>query len=177
MCRTKKGTWRVGSITPIAVVLMGFGALAGCGSSREAPPTPAPVAQAPAPSPMPEPAPAPAPATEHTYTLSGNATFNSGQSKLRPSADAQLDEIIAHAHGEDVGTVTVTGYTDSMGSHESNQELSLRRAHAVAHYLQEHGLKAHEYVVHGGGESNPVDSNDTEQGRAHNRRVEIDISG
>jgi len=177
MYKTQKSTWQVGNITPMAVVLMAFGALAGCGSSREAPPTPAPVAQAAQPAPTPEPAPAPAPAPEHTYTLSGNATFNSGQAKLRPSADAQLDDIIAHAQGEEVGTVTVTGYTDSVGSHESNQELSLRRAQAVAHYLQEHGLKAHEYVIHGNGESDPVDSNDTEQGRAHNRRVEIDISG
>jgi OmpA-OmpF porin, OOP family len=73
--------------------------------------------------------------------------------------------------------VTVTGYTDSVGSSESNHQLSLRRAQAVAHYLQEHGLKANEYVVHGNGESDPVDTNDTEQGRAQNRRVEIDVVG
>jgi OmpA-OmpF porin, OOP family len=173
-----KLTPRTGRITPLAMALAVGIALAGCGSSP--PPPPPPVSQAPAPQPAPPPvsqapAPAPAPAHEH-YTLAGAATFNSGHAKLRPSADAQLDKVIAHAQHENVQTVTVTGYTDSVGSSESNHQLSLRRAQAVAHYLQEHGLKA-EYVVHGNGESDPVDTNDTEQGRAQNRRVEIDIVG
>ncbi|CAG4898326.1 Outer membrane protein A [Paraburkholderia saeva] len=166
---------RTGSMTPLAMALAVCIALAGCGSSP--PPPPPPVSQAPAPAPAPEaPPPAPAPTHEH-YTLAGGATFNSGQAKLRPSADVQLDKIIAHVQHESVQTVTVTGYTDSVGSSESNHQLSLRRAQAVAHYLQEHGLKANEYVVHGNGESDPVDTNDTEQGRAQNRRVEIDVVG
>ena len=180
MEKITKLTSRTGSITPLAMALAVCTALAGCASS---PPAPPPVSQTPAPAPAPAPAPppvsqpaAPAPASEH-YTLSGAATFNSGQAKLRPSADVQLDKIIAHVRHENVETVIVTGYTDSVGSSESNHELSLRRAQAVAHYLQEHGLKAHEYIVHGEGESNPVDTNDTEQGRAQNRRVEIGITG
>jgi OmpA-OmpF porin, OOP family len=181
MGKIAKLTPRTGGITPLAIALAVCTALAGCSSS---PPAPPPVAEAPAPAPAPPPppvsqapAPAPEPAPAHTYTLSGNATFNSGQAKLRPSADKQLDMIIAHSQNDNVQTVTVTGYTDSVGSSESNHELSLRRAQAVAHYLKEHGLKAHEYVVHGNGESNPVDTNDTEEGRAQNRRVEIDIGG
>ena len=180
MEKITKLTSRTGSITPLAMALAVSTALAGCASS---PPAPPPVSQTPAPAPAPAPAAppvsqpaAPAPASEH-YTLSGAATFNSGQAKLRPSADVQLDKIIAHGRHENVETVIVTGYTDSVGSSESNHELSLRRAQAVAHYLQEHGLKAHEYIVHGEGESNPVDTNDTEQGRAQNRRVEIGITG
>jgi outer membrane protein OmpA-like peptidoglycan-associated protein len=176
MEKITKLTPRTGSITPLAMALAICTALAGCASS---PPPPPPASQAPAPAPAPPPvapapAPAPAAAPEH-YTLSGAATFNSGQAKLRPSADVQLDKIIAHAQHENVKTVTVTGYTDSVGSSESNHELSLRRAQAVAHYMQEHGLKAHEYIVHGEGESDPVDTNETEQGRAQNRRVEIGI--
>jgi len=69
----------------------------------------------------------------------------------------------------------VDGYTDATGSDAHNQALSKRRADAVAGYLREHGLKADAFAATGHGETNPAASNDTVEGRARNRRVEISL--
>jgi OOP family OmpA-OmpF porin len=60
-----------------------------------------------------------------------------------------------------------------MGSEEYNQGLSERRAQAIEKYLEEHGIDADRYTVKGHGESKPIASNDTEEGRQENRRVEL----
>jgi outer membrane protein OmpA-like peptidoglycan-associated protein len=70
-------------------------------------------------------------------------------------------------------TVTVMGYTDSVGSTESNRDLSRRRARAVADYLGQRGVSPARMVVDSRGEEDPIASNDTEAGRAQNRRVEL----
>jgi OOP family OmpA-OmpF porin len=67
----------------------------------------------------------------------------------------------------------IEGHTDSMGSEEYNQGLSERRAQAVEKYIEEHGIDADRYTIKGYGESNPIASNDTEEGRQENRRVEL----
>lgn len=118
------------------------------------------------------PVPAPAPPPPQKLSLEGDANFDVDRATLRPEARSRLDALIAAA-GATFGTVTVSGYTDSTGSAAHNQDLSERRAQSVAQYLQQHGLKASQYAVHGYGESNPVASNATAEGRAHNRRVEI----
>jgi outer membrane protein OmpA-like peptidoglycan-associated protein len=114
----------------------------------------------------------PAPPPPQKLSLEGDANFDVDRATLRPEARSRLDALIAAA-GATFGTVTVSGYTDSTGSAAHNQDLSERRAQSVAQYLQQHGLKASQYAVHGYGESNPVASNATAEGRAHNRRVEI----
>ncbi|GAB6852485.1 OmpA family protein [Paraburkholderia kururiensis] len=129
-------------------------------------PAPAPVVVPPPPPPPPAPPP-------QKVSLEGDTNFDVDRATLKPEARGRLDALIAAAGGVTFGTVTVNGYTDSTGTAAHNQGLSERRAQAVAQYLQEHGLKARQYVVHGYGESNPVADNATAEGRAHNRRVEI----
>ena len=71
--------------------------------------------------------------------------------------------------------IEVAGHTDSSGSDQYNQSLSERRAQAVAGYLSSHGVKTQRLMTIGAGEGHPVASNDTEQGRSANRRVELTI--
>ena len=71
--------------------------------------------------------------------------------------------------------MSVDGHTDSIGSDAYNQKLSVRRAQAVADYLEKGGIAASRMTVKGFGESQPVASNDTAEGRAENRRVELKI--
>ncbi|NTX25705.1 OmpA family protein [Burkholderia pyrrocinia] len=114
-----------------------------------------------------------APMLPKTVSLSADANFDTAKATLKPAAQTRLDELIKLAGGVRIGTLTVNGYTDSVGSEAYNQDLSERRARAVANYLQEHGLKAERFVSHGYGKADPVDSNATEGGRARNRRVEV----
>jgi len=124
----------------------------------------APAAAAPVP---------PAIALPQSLTLGADATFDTAQATLTPEACARLDELVVQALGVRIDTLTVNGYTDSIGSDSYNQDLSERRASAVAHYLQAHGLNADRFVSRGYGKANPVDSNATDAGRAKNRRVEV----
>lgn len=72
--------------------------------------------------------------------------------------------------------VTVCGHTDSMGSEEYNMELSLRRARAVRSYLIKKGCDAKLLKAKGYGEARPIDTNDTKEGRAKNRRCELRLN-
>ncbi|MBU1700811.1 MAG: PorV/PorQ family protein [Candidatus Eisenbacteria bacterium] len=72
--------------------------------------------------------------------------------------------------------VKITGHTDNIGSDEYNTALSLRRAEAVKAYLVERGIDAGRFVTEGKGESVPVDTNDTDDGRARNRRIEFEVA-
>ncbi|WP_231110427.1 OmpA family protein [Burkholderia territorii] len=120
------------------------------------------------------PAPAPTATTPPAVTvLDVDANFDTDRSDLKPAARTRLDQLIAASRGVMIRTVTVSGYTDSVGSDYYNVGLSERRASAVSIYLQKNGLKAGRFVSHGYGKADPVDSNDTVFGRAHNRRVEV----
>jgi OmpA-OmpF porin, OOP family len=137
---------------------------------------PQPVVQAPPP-PPPAP-PAPAPATQpRTITLNADANFAFDKADLLPAGKQQLDRFVQESDGVNIGTVVINGYTDSVGAKAYNERLSQRRAQAVRNYLASHGLHAGEYQVNGYGASNPVASNATAEGRARNRRVEIQTSG
>lgn len=115
----------------------------------------------------------PAPALPDRISLDADSNFDFDKAVLKPEARARLDQLIGLAQGRRIATVTVDGYTDSVGSDAYNVELSTRRARAVAAYLQEHGLLADRFVSHGFGKADPVDSNETATGRARNRRVEV----
>jgi OmpA-OmpF porin, OOP family len=137
--------------------------------------TPQPVVQAP---PPPAPAPAPAPATQpRTITLGADANFAFDKADLLPAGKQKLDQLVQDSDGVNIGTVAINGYTDSIGAKAYNERLSLRRAQNVRSYLASHGLHAGQYQVQGFGASNPVASNATAEGRAQNRRVEIQTSG
>ena len=72
--------------------------------------------------------------------------------------------------------INVNGYTDSTGSADYNEQLSQRRANSVGNYLIQSGVGANRISAVGFGESNPIASNSTPEGRAQNRRVEVQIS-
>jgi outer membrane protein OmpA-like peptidoglycan-associated protein len=110
-------------------------------------------------------------------TLSGSLLFPSGEERVSPIADQSLDQV-AHAlaqQPEDT-TFAIEGYTDSSGSESENQQLSARRAQAVANHLTDSGIDPSRISVVGRGEAEPIADNDTNEGRASNRRVEIVVS-
>lgn len=109
-------------------------------------------------------------------TLSGSVLFASGQSELLPSATSRLTQVAeALAAGDPGSTFLVEGYTDSSGSDALNQKLSEERAQAVRDFLVAHGVESDRIEARGLGESQPVATNRTAEGRANNRRVEIVI--
>lgn len=111
-------------------------------------------------------------------TLSGQVLFVTGKSELLPAARDQLDQVAAALKDQgDVRPMVVEGYTDSVGSDTNNLKLSKDRAEAVRSYLVSKGVPSDKITSVGKGKANPVASNDTPDGRANNRRVEIVVSG
>jgi len=111
-------------------------------------------------------------------TLSGQVLFVTGKSELLPAAQDQLDQVAKALKDQgDVKPMVVEGYTDSVGSDTSNLKLSKDRAEAVRSYLVSKGVPSDKITSVGKGKANPVASNDTPDGRANNRRVEIVIAG
>nr|HEX4313837.1 OmpA family protein [Kofleriaceae bacterium] len=102
--------------------------------------------------------------------------FDSDRAAIQAESDGVLDEIarVINQHPELV-KVRIEGHTDSIGSEHQNQELSERRAVAVRSYLIEHGVEAQRLSAEGFGAENPIAPNDTEDGRAKNRRVVFTI--
>lgn len=102
--------------------------------------------------------------------------FSSGSAALTAESRAILDGVVAGIKANPaLKEITVTGYTDSQGGAAANKALSERRARSVANYLGEQGLSGLTINAVGMGEENPIASNDTADGRAQNRRVEIDL--
>lgn len=132
-----------------------------------------PVAATPTPSPRPAPAPAPAPAPVRKLALKGDALFAFNSATLSAQGKQTLDELITAFKGVPVNSIAISGYTDSVGSDAYNQKLSEARARSVADYLSKHGFHASQEDAHGFGRASPVATNDTAEGRARNRRVEI----
>lgn len=130
-----------------------------------------PVAEAP---------PAPPPPAAPTYesmNLNASALFDFDSDVLKPEGQAALDAVgdKIQSKGASVVDVDVIGHTDSIGSEEYNQQLSLRRATSVKDYIVSKGVDASIIDVSGKGESQPVADNSTKEGRAQNRRVEVRI--
>ena len=120
--------------------------------------------------------PPPAPVYEKN-TMAAEALFDHDKSALKPEGKAalhDLDETIK-AKGARVVDINVIGHTDSDGSEEYNQALSVRRAQSVRDYMVSEGVDPSIIDVSGEGESNPVTSNATKEGRAQNRRVDIHV--
>ena len=131
------------------------------------------VLAAPPPPPLPEPTPvAPPPVVKQRIVLRGvNFDFNS--SDIRPASRPVLDQAADLLKANPGVDVRVEGHTDSVGSDQYNQALSVRRAEAVYRYLVNRGVEPERFTVEGFGKSHPIASNDTESGRAQNRRVEL----
>jgi len=110
-----------------------------------------------------------------TLDMPGNVTFAFDSSDLNPQFNAVLDKVAVTLKEYDKTVIEVAGHTDSTGDAGYNQKLSERRAGSVANYLSAQGVPRARMVTVGAGENYPVASNDTEEGRAQNRRVEITI--
>ena len=107
--------------------------------------------------------------------MPSSITFPVGSYAIQPQFQSTLREVAQTLGSYSQTYVDVLGHTDSTGSDSSNQTLSVNRAQAVADYLKSRGVAAARLGVRGYGESAPIASNDTEDGRAQNRRVEIKV--
>jgi OmpA-OmpF porin, OOP family len=186
----KNGTnelcWRDANWTPAT-------AAAGCDGAI-APKAAAATTPAPAPAPAPTPAPAPAPgvarapapapaaavvappaATKVTYAA--DAFFDFNKSVLKPEGKAKLDDLTSKVKDINLEVIIAVGHTDSVGSDAYNQKLSVRRSEAVKAYLVSKGIEKNRVYTEGKGEKQPVADNKTSEGRAKNRRVEIEVVG
>ena len=107
--------------------------------------------------------------------MPSNVTFAVDSSAISPAFQATLGEVANTLSRYEKSYVDVLGHTDSTGSDAYNQSLSERRAESVANFLANSGVQRARLATKGYGESQPIASNSTEEGRAANRRVEIKI--
>ena len=176
----KNGTnelcWRDGAWTPATASPECDGAI------KPAAPAPAPAA-APAPAPAAVPAaPAPAPAApvapvSEKVTFAADAFFDFDKTALKPEGKAKLDDLVSKMGGINLEVIIAVGHTDSVGTDAYNQRLSVRRAEAGKAYLVSKGVEKNRVYTEGKGEKQPVADNKTSEGRAKNRRVEIEVVG
>ena len=169
----KNGTnelcWRDANWTPAT-------AAAGCDGAIVAPKA-APAAAAPAAAPKAAPAPAPAPAAATKVTYAADAFFDFDKAVLKTEGKAKLDDLVGKVKGINLEVIIAVGHTDSVGADAYNQKLSVRRAEAVKAYLVSKGIEKNRVYTEGKGEKQPVADNKTAEGRAKNRRVEIEVVG
>lgn len=106
-------------------------------------------------------------------TLNAAETFALGSAVLSAAGKSGIDEKLVGIDPAKVASVSIVGHTDATGSEQSNMDLSVRRAQAVKEYLVSKGIADSKITATGKGESIPFASNDTADGRAQNRRVEV----
>ena len=110
-------------------------------------------------------------------TLNADALFDFDKSALKPAAVASLNSLAGKVKSLTLEVIVAVGHTDSVGTDAYNQKLSIRRAEAVKKHLVSQGIDAKRIYVEGKGESQPVADNKTAEGRAKNRRVQIEAIG
>jgi OOP family OmpA-OmpF porin len=115
--------------------------------------------------------------TATKVVLNADTFFDFDKSTIKPEGRQVLDQVAAQVNTINLETLIATGHTDSIGTEQYNMGLSQRRANSVKNYLVGKGIPADRIYVEGKGESNPIASNATREGRAQNRRVEIEIVG
>src|SRR5436853_4436235 len=167
---------------------VGIAFAAGCATeepAKPAPPAPQPTARAaPAPAPAPQPqqevkpveAPKPKPVAEKV-TFASDVLFDFDKSVVKPEGKSKLDDLSGKVRGVNLEVVIAIGHADSIGSDAYNQKLSVRRAESVKAYLVSKGIEANRIYTEGKGKKQPVADNRTRDGRAKNRRVEIEVIG
>ena len=168
--------WRTGYWTPATANCECDADIVGA-ACRPAPPPPPP---APAPAPAPKPAaakPAPPAVVAQKVTFAADAFFDFDKSVLKPEAKAKLDDLTGKLKGITLEVIIAVGHTDGIGSDAYNQKLSVRRAEAVKAYLVTKGIEPNRIYTEGKGKKQPVADNKTAEGRAKNRRVEIEVVG
>lgn len=110
-----------------------------------------------------------------TLNMPDNITFGFDRADLQPQFYPVLDRLALTLSEYDQTIVEVAGHTDSVGSDSYNQDLSVRRAETVGNYLMSRGLMRDRFIITGAGKARPIASNETEAGRAQNRRVELTL--
>ena len=118
---------------------------------------------------------APPAATKVTYAA--DAFFDFDKSVIKPAGKEKLDDLIGKIKDINLEVIIAVGHTDSVGSDSYNQKLSVRRSEAVKAYLVSKGIEKNRVYTEGKGEKQPVADNKTAEGRAKNRRVEIEVVG
>lgn len=118
---------------------------------------------------------APPAATKVTYAA--DAFFDFNKSVIKPEGKAKLDDLVGKIKDINLEVIIAVGHTDSVGSDAYNQKLSVRRSEAVKAYLVSKGIEKNRVYTEGKGEKQPVADNKTAEGRAKNRRVEIEVVG
>ena len=175
-------------VRPLLAAALVAVAITGCASSGKSPlacipivcsfvgepPAPPPPAPAPVARKTPPPAPPPAPPMQQRLVLRG-VNFATDSSAIDPGSAVVLDVAADQLRGSPGVRVVIEGHTDSTGTEAYNQGLSQRRADSVRSYLVRKGIAAERLTARGLGESDPVGSNDTAEGRAMNRRVELEV--
>ena len=169
---TNELCWRNANWTPAT-------AAPGCDGAivPVAAPVPAPAAVPVAP-PVAAPAVVPvAPPAATKVTYAADAFFDFDKSVIKPAGKAKLDDLIGKIKDINLEVIIAVGHTDSVGSDSYNQKLSVRRSEAVKAYLVSKGIEKNRVYTEGKGEKQPVADNKTAEGRAKNRRVEIEVVG
>jgi len=115
--------------------------------------------------------------TSTKVVLNADTFFDFDKTTIKPEGQQILDQIASQVQSIQLETLIATGHTDSTGPEAYNQGLSERRANSVKEYLVSKGVPADRIYTEGKGELSPVASNATREGRAQNRRVEIEIVG
>ncbi len=110
-------------------------------------------------------------------TYAADAFFDYDKAVLKPEGKAKLDDLADKVKAINLEVVIAVGHTDSRGSDAYNQKLSVRRAEAVKAYLVSKGIENNRVYTEGKGEGQPVADNSTNEGRAKNRRVEVEVVG
>ncbi len=172
----KNGTnelcWRNSNWTPATAAPGCDGAIAAPAAAPAAAPTAAPAAPAAA-----APAAAAPAVAAQKVTYAADAFFDFDKSVLKPEGKAKLDDLVSKVKDINLEVIIAVGHTDSVGSDAYNQKLSVRRSEAVKAYLVSKGIEKNRVYTEGKGEKQPVADNKTAEGRAKNRRVEIEVVG
>ena len=167
----KNGTnelcWRDANWTPAT-------AAPGCDGALVPVVAPAPVVVAP---PVAAPVVPVAPPAATKVTYAADAFFDFDKSVIKPAGKEKLDDLIGKIKDINLEVIIAVGHTDSVGSDSYNQKLSVRRSEAVKAYLVSKGIEKNRVYTEGKGEKQPVADNKTAEGRAKNRRVEIEVVG
>lgn len=117
----------------------------------------------------------PEPRIGESVTLK-NLSFETNKSEILSSSFNELDKLVSYLQSHKTITIELTGHTDNIGKEEDNQKLSEARAKAVEDYLISKGIPKERISYKGFGSTKPITTNDTEEGRQQNRRVEFKIS-
>ena len=161
--------WRTGYWTPATANCECDAPIVGA-ACNPPPPPPPPV------TPKPDPKPAATPVSQKV-TFAADAFFDFNKSVLKPEAKAKLDDLVGKLKGISLEVIIAVGHTDAIGSDAYNQKLSVRRAESVKAYLVTKGIEPNRIYTEGKGKKQPVADNKTSEGRAKNRRVEIEVVG